>query len=312
MKIIFAGTPEFAVPCLVALLDSKHEVIAVYTQPDRPAGRGQKLTPSPIKQLALTKQIPVYQPVTLRDTEAQQQLRELKPEIMVVVAYGLILPSEILTIPPRGCINVHASLLPQWRGAAPIQRAILAGDPLTGITIMQMDQGLDTGDMLKKVECPIEPLDNSLSLQRKLATLGSEALLATLEDLELGNTHPEKQDATLSSYAKKIDKQEAELNWELSAVELDRMVRGYNPWPIAHTSVQDQLLKIWQAEVLSGNASAGVIIKSDSRGIDVGTGQGILRLLAIQLPGGRCLPVADVLHSKADLFVPGTTLGKKN
>lgn len=309
MRIVFAGTPEFAVPTLQALLQSEHEIIAVYTQPDKPAGRGQKLHASPIKQLAFAHNIPVYQPKTLRDETAQVELRALNPELIVVVAYGLILPLVVLTTPKFGCINVHASLLPRWRGAAPIQRAVLAGDKQTGVTIMQMDEGLDTGAMLKKVTCEISITDTSEILSHKLSTLGGEALLATLSDLKNNNLQIEIQDNDLANYAKKIIKTEAEINWQLSASEIDCMVRGYNPWPVAYTFFQDQMLRIWQAEVINENSDAapGTIINADKQGIDVVTGNGVLRILQMQLPNGRCLPVADILNSKAAWFVVGTT-----
>lgn len=313
MRIVFAGTPEFAVPTLQALLQSEHEIIAVYTQPDKPAGRGQKLHASPIKQLALAHNIPVYQPKTLRDENAQAELRALNPELMIVVAYGLILPLVVLTTPTFGCINVHASLLPRWRGAAPIQRAILAGDKQTGITIMQMDEGLDTGAMLKKVTCEITTTDTSEMLSHKLSTLGGEALLAALNDLQNNNLQPETQNNDLANYAKKIIKTEAEINWQLSATEIDCMVRGYNPWPVAYTFFHDQMLRIWQAEIINENSAAapGTIVHADKHGIDVATGNGVLRILQMQLPNSRCMPVADILNSKAAWFVVGTRLGDK-
>lgn len=308
MQIIFAGTPEFSTPSLDALIHSQHKVIAVYTQPDRPAGRGQKLTPSAIKQLAQKHHLPVYQPATLRDTGVQQQLAHLKPDIIVVIAYGLILPIDILSVPRYGCINVHASLLPRWRGAAPIQRAILAGDTTTGVTIMQMDKGLDTGDMLNKVTCPIEAKETSASLQQKLAILGSKALLKTLEEISSGHETSTPQDSTAACYAQKIEKREARINWQLTAIELDRLIRAFNPWPMAYTYLQNQLIKIWQAEPLSqpSKFSPGTIIGSNRNGIDVATSNGILRLLQLQMPGGRCLPVADILNAKGSLFSPGS------
>lgn len=310
MKIIFAGTPEFAVPTLEALIHSEHEILAVYTQPDRPAGRGQKISQSPVKQLALTNKIPVYQPATLRDADAQQQLQNLKPDVIIVVAYGLMLPPSILNLPRLGCINIHASLLPRWRGAAPIQRAILAGDHETGITIMQMEEGLDTGPILKKIVCPITATDTSAKLHEKLATLGNEALLTTLKNLTI--LQSEKQNSTQATYAQKIEKNEAEINWNLSAIELDRLVRAFNSWPIAYTYLQNQLVKIWEVEVLAEatNFTPGTIVRSSKDGIDVATSQGLLRLLIIQLAGGRCLPVADILHAKAEMFATGVKFGR--
>lgn len=312
MRIIFAGTPRFAAQCLEELIQSGHDVIAVFTQPDKPAGRGQKLTPSLVKDLALAHQIPVYQPTSLRDPQQQLPVQQLRPDIMVVVAYGALLPAAVLAIPPLGCINVHPSLLPRWRGAAPIQRTILAGDTTTGVTIMQMDTGLDTGPMLKKAFCPVDTSDTSNTLDQKLAVLGGKTLVITLKELGQGKIHPEPQDPTQACYAKKIEKQEAQLHWQLSAAELDRAVRGFNPWPVAFTFLKDQMIRIWQTEVLSEryNLAPGTIAYSSKQGIDVATGDGSLRLLQIQLPGSRVLPIADILNAKAEWFAPGTQLGK--
>lgn len=314
MRIIFAGTPEFAVPSLEKLINSDNEIIAVYTQPDRPAGRGQKLTPSPIKQLALKHSLPIYQPKTLRDFQEQQHIHQLNPDLMVVVAYGMLLPATVLTIPRLGCINVHPSLLPRWRGAAPIQRAILAGDKMTGVTIMQMDEGLDSGSMLLKIKYPIEPDDTSATLHDKLSKIGSEALFTVIKQLTFPSQQlqVEIQNANDASYATKITKQEAEINWDLYATELDLQVRGFNPWPVAYTFLNDQMIKIWQAIPLNENHQKvpGTIIRSDKNGIDVATGFGILRLTQLQLPGGRCLPVADILNAKADMFAVGAKLGR--
>lgn len=307
MRIIFAGTPEFAVPVLEGLLASDHEIIAVYTQPDRPAGRGQKLTASPVKQLAQAHQVPIFQPATLRDNQEQEHLRDLKPDLMVVVAYGLILPAPVLAIPQFGCINVHPSLLPRWRGAAPIQRAILCGDSKTGVTIMQMEEGLDSGPMLKKREYALEKTDTSLSLHHKLAYLGKELLLETIAEIVAGTAQPQIQDEAHVCYAKKIDKLEALINWLDDAEKIDRQVRGFNPWPVAYTHLGDQVVKVWQASLLSisDRHKPGEIIKADKEGIDVATGNGILRLLQIQLPGSRSLSVGEVLNAKAAWFAPG-------
>lgn len=312
MRIIFAGTPEFAVPTLQALINSSHEIIAVYTQPDKPSGRGQKLTPSPVKQLALANNLPVFQPKTLRDEIVQQQLRELNADVMVVAAYGLILPAVVLNIPCYGCINVHASLLPRWRGAAPIQRAIIAGDETTGITIMQMDEGLDTGGMYEKISCKIEAKETSETLTKKLASLGNDILLKTINALSKKEISAIAQDNTQACYAKKLEKAEAEINWQLSAVEIDRCVRGFNPWPTAFTVLNEQIIKVWETIPLdeSTNKAPGQIIQANKQGIDVATKDGVLRLLKIQLPGGRCLSVADILNAKKDWFVPGAHLGK--
>lgn len=307
-KIIFAGTPEFSVKTLAALISSPHEVVAVYTQPDRPAGRGRKLTPSPVKQLALQHHLPVCQPETLRDSTEQKKIADLAADLMVVVAYGLLLPLPVLHAPKLGCINVHASLLPRWRGAAPIQRAILAGDAETGVTIMQMDEGLDTGAMLAKITCPILSDETSATLHDKLASLGADALIKTLDQL----THitPEKQDNAHATYAKKIIKDEAKLNWDKPAVQLSRTVRAFNPWPVAFIQHGDAALRIWQASVVSGSqhSAPGTIVNVSHAGVDVATAQDVLRLEKIQLPGGRVLSAADLLNSRADEFAVGKKL----
>jgi methionyl-tRNA formyltransferase len=312
LKIIFAGTPEFALPSLQCLVASEHQILAVYTQPDRPKGRGRRLLMSPIKQFALEKNIPVCQPVTLRDVDEQKKLAAWQADLMVVVAYGLILPAVVLAIPPLGCINVHASLLPRWRGAAPIQRAILAGDTETGISIMQMDEGLDTGQVLQKVSCKINDRDTSQTLQERLAHLGAEALLESLRVIQQGNYQLQTQDDTARSYAKKIDKTEAVIDWRQDAKTIDRMIRAFNPKPVAYTFLNQLLLRVWSAIVLdqTANFPPGVIVKVAPEGIDVMTACGILRLLQLQLPNGRCLPVSEILHSKSHLFCVGMRLGQ--
>jgi methionyl-tRNA formyltransferase len=314
LNIIFAGTPEFALPSLRALLASEHQVIVVYTQPDRPKGRGRHLLMSPIKQLALEENLSVCQPVTLRNVGEQKKLAAWKADVMVVVAYGLILPPAVLTIPPFGCINVHASLLPRWRGAAPIQRAILAGDKETGISIMQMDEGWDTGQVLQKISCRIEQTDTSQSLQDRLAELGAQALISSLNNIQQGNYQLKPQDNHGSTYAKKIDKAEAEIDWSQSADVIDRMIRAFNPKPVAYTLLGQLLLRIWSAKVLdqSANNLPGTILQVSAQGIDVVTGEGCLRLLQLQLPSGRCLPVSALLHSKSHLFSVGTLLGQRH
>jgi len=312
LKILFAGTPEFAAVALKALLGSEHEVVAVYTQPDRPAGRGRKLTASPVKALALEHDLPIVQPASLKETNAQQELANWQADLMVVVAYGLILPETVLATPQLGCINVHASLLPKWRGAAPIQRAILAGDGQTGITIMQMDAGLDTGDMLYKVTCPINPGDTAEVLHDKLAELGAQALLDTLPDLSAGALQPEVQDEILASYAKKLQKSEAELDWNQGAEQLARQVWGFNPWPVAFTRHKNENLRIWMAYPVTEPVNAviegkpGEVVAESRDGIDVKTGDGFLRLQKLQLPGGKVQSAEQFLNAHHLL---GTRLG---
>ncbi|WP_088329267.1 methionyl-tRNA formyltransferase [Lacimicrobium sp. SS2-24] len=305
-RIVFAGTPDFAARHLQALIDSEHSVVAVYTQPDRPAGRGKKLQASAVKSLACTHDIPVYQPSSLRNEEAQQQLAELNADIMVVVAYGLILPQSVLDIPTNGCLNVHGSLLPKWRGAAPIQRAIWAGDTQTGITIMQMDKGLDTGDMLAKRAITIAATDTSASLYEKLAKLGPEVLLETLA--QLATIVPEPQDDNLASYAQKLSKEEAQLNWHQDAEQLARNVRAFNPWPVCYFEHQGTAIKVWQASVTDVKGQPGEIISADKHGIVIATARQGLRLEHIQLPGKKAMSAADVLNARRDDFTPGTVL----
>lgn len=310
LKLIFAGTPDFAARHLAALLSSDHEVVAVYTQPDKPAGRGQKLTASPVKELALAHNLPVYQPASLRNEEAQAELASLGADLMVVVAYGLILPKAVLDTPRLGCINVHGSLLPRWRGAAPIQRAIWAGDAETGVTIMQMDVGLDTGAMIRKVSCPIAADETSTSLYDKLAELGPQALVDTVDVMAAGNTTAEPQDDTLANYAQKLSKEEARIDWTMDAVAIERCIRAFNPWPISWCEVAGQTIKVWQAEVIEHEhgQSAGTLLKADKQGIDIATGKDVLRLLTLQPPGKKAMSVTDLLNSRRDWFEPGTQL----
>ncbi len=293
MKIIFAGTPQFAASALAELLP-RHHIVAVLTQPDRPSGRGMHLTASPVKQLALQHGLPVLQPMTLKTEEAQQAIAQLEADVMVVAAYGLILPKTVLQIPPHGCLNIHASLLPRWRGAAPIQRAILAGDAETGITIMQMDEGLDTGDMLLKKSCAIEADDTAQSLHDKLARLGAQCIVEALGELERGKLHPEQQNAQLATYAAKLTKSEAQLDWNLDAENLERAVRGYFPFPTAHTHFGDTPIKITRASISAGKAAApGTVIGANKDHILVACGNGALALEVLQKPGGKPIPAAQ-------------------
>ncbi|MBM0513270.1 methionyl-tRNA formyltransferase [Aeromonas hydrophila] len=310
LKLIFAGTPDFAARHLAALLSSDHEVVAVYTQPDKPAGRGQKLTASPVKELALAHNLPVYQPASLRKEEAQAELAALGADLMVVVAYGLILPKAVLDTPRLGCINVHGSLLPRWRGAAPIQRSIWAGDAETGVTIMQMDVGLDTGAMIRKVSCPIAADETSASLYDKLAGLGPQALVDTVNAMAADNTAAEAQDDALANYAEKLSKEEARIDWSMEAVAIERCIRAFNPWPISWFEVAGQTVKVWQAEVVAQDhgQTAGTLLKADKQGIDIATGKGVLRLLTLQPPGKKAMSVTDLLNSRRDWFEPRTQL----
>ncbi|TLM75720.1 methionyl-tRNA formyltransferase [Microbulbifer harenosus] len=316
LNIIFAGTPDFAAVHLQTLLDSEHNVIAVYSQPDRPAGRGKKLLASPVKQLALEHNIPVYQPLSLRNEKAQQELAALNADVMVVVAYGLILPQAVLDTPRLGCVNVHASLLPRWRGAAPIQRAVEAGDAESGVAIMQMEAGLDTGPVLVEVRTPIAANETGGSLHDKLAGLGGPALLAALHQLESGTAQPQVQDDALANYAGKISKEEARIDWARPAAELARLIRAFNPFPVCWTEFADskgnvERLRIYSARLEQGchNDVPGTILSADDEGILVACGREALRLTQLQLPGKKALPVAEILKGYRDLFAKGIRLG---
>lgn len=325
LRVIFAGTPEFSMHHLNALVQSRHQVIAVYTQPDRPAGRGKKLTASPVKKLAQEHEIPIYQPTSLKDETEQQKLVSLQADIMVVVAYGLILPKTILEAPKYGCINVHASLLPRWRGAAPIQRAIAAGDTHTGVTIMQMDEGLDTGDMLLKTECPIHKNDNAGIVHDRLIEAGCESLIHALEGIQSGTILGTRQDDSLSNYAPKISKDDARIDWTQSAEEIDCLIRAFNPFPVTHTQLDDKTIRIWQAHPLPDSQASsiltdadtdisgvkpGTIVKSESQGIIVACGKGHLVISQMQLPGKKALPVSTILNGYQHLFASGKQLGQ--
>ncbi|MCU7828448.1 MAG: methionyl-tRNA formyltransferase [Candidatus Thiodiazotropha sp. (ex Myrtea sp. 'scaly one' KF741663)] len=301
LRIIFAGTPDFAASALSALLTTEHRVVAVYTQPDRPAGRGRKLQPSPVKQLALTHGIEVHQPEKLKDPADQSALADLKADLMVVVAYGLLLPQAVLDAPRLGCINIHASLLPRWRGAAPIQRAVLAGDKESGVTIMQMEAGLDTGPMLHTLSTPIGPEDTGGSLHDRLAEMGARALLESLPGIADGSLHPVAQDDNLANYAKKLDKQESLIDWSQPAEAISRQVRAFNPWPVAQCRFEDKIMRIWQAIPLQEQAPVdlvpGVVVSAGKSGIDVATGSGLLRITQLQMPGKRAMSAADFLNA---------------
>lgn len=305
LKVLFAGTPEFAARHLQALIDSPHhQVVAVYSQPDRPAGRGRKLTASPVKAVALEAGLPVNQPTSFKESSALEQLAAIEADIMVVVAYGLLLPQAVLDTPRLGCINVHASLLPRWRGAAPIHRALLAGDARTGVTIMQMDKGLDTGDMLLKAECPIEPTDTSASLHDKLIELGCPALIDALDGLEAGTLKAEQQDDALATYAQKLAKTEGEIDWQQSAAEIHRQIRGLTPWPGAYTHWQGQTVRIHQASVVDAtlHAPPGTLVSLKAEGIEVATGESLLAIEQLQLPGKKAMSAADVLNARRQAF----------
>lgn len=289
MRIIYAGTPAFAAAALAALLDGGHDVVHVLTQPDRPAGRGLKPQASAVKQLALARQLPLSQPATLKDAALIAQLAELQAEVMVVAAYGLMIPESVLLLPLRGCLNIHASLLPRWRGAAPIQRAILAGDRETGVTIMQMDAGLDTGAMLLTQAMPIAADDTAQTLHDKLAATGAQLLLRTLQE----RPQPVLQDSASATYAAKISKAEAHIDWMRPATDIDRLIRAFNPAPGAYTTWNGQALKIWRAEpavvtAVSGTI-AGTVVQADNNGVVVATGAGAIRLLELQRAGGKRL-----------------------
>ncbi len=307
MRIVFAGTPDFAVPALRAA--ARHnEVVAVYTQPDRPAGRGRGLAASPVKREAVARGIPVYQPQTLRDEAAQQALRALAPDLLVVVAYGLILPRAVLAIPTQGCWNVHASLLPRWRGAAPIQRAIEAGDAETGVCLMQMEAGLDTGPVLLAITTDIDAEETGGQLHDRLAELGAQVLADGLGLLRAGlapRPVPQPQDGV--TYAHKLDKHEARLDWGQRAVVLARKVRAFDPWPVAEAEVAGERLRIHGAVAVPGHdgAAPGTVLAASRAGIDIACGRGALRLLAVQRDGGRTITAADYLNARRDLPVAG-------
>jgi methionyl-tRNA formyltransferase len=299
LSVVFAGTPEFSVPVLDALVRSAHQVLAVYTQPDRPAGRGRQLQASAVKQYAQRHELPIGQPTTLKDPAAVEKLASWGADVMVVVAYGLILPRPVLEIPRRGCINVHASLLPRWRGAAPIQRALLAGDSKTGVTIMQMDAGLDTGPMLLERSTPIAGVDTSRTLHDRLAVLGAHALIEVLDNLH--HIQAQEQPSDGVTYAHKISKEEALVDWHHSSIQLDRLVRAFNPWPVAETRLHGQQLRIWEAAPNdeSHGEAPGTVLRVSPHGIEVATGEGVLILKQVQLAGRKQVSAAEFARAHA-------------
>jgi methionyl-tRNA formyltransferase len=310
MNLVFAGTPEFAVPTLKALLDAGHTVLAVYTQPDRPAGRGRKVAQSPVKTFALEHGLPVHQPNSLKTEEEAETLRALNPEAMIVIAYGLMLPVSILNIPKYGCINVHASLLPRWRGAAPIQRSIEAGDAQTGVTIMQMNEGLDTGAVLAAAETPIGENDTGASLHDRLGQLGAQLLVETLAKLQRRELQPHPQDGSHATYAAKLKKEEAHLDWNSDAQVLARRVRAFNPWPVAYTTLDGQTLRVWMAHAENNSAMQGVpgaVLSANADGLRVQCAPGALRITRLQLEGGKILDARAFLNGRP--LAPGARLG---
>lgn len=307
MRIVFMGTPDFAVPSLQALIDAGHDVCAVYTQPDKPQGRKQILTAPPVKTLALEHDIPVFQPNTLKNEDEQARLRELAPEVIIVVAYGKLLPKAVLDIPPHGCINVHGSLLPRWRGAAPIQWAVIAGDEKAGVTTMQMAEGLDTGDMLLTYETKVGEKETAGELFDRLAQSGAELLTQTL--VKLDEITPRPQDDAQSCYAHMLDKQMAVIDWSKSAHEIDCLIRGLNPWPIALTTLSGERLKVFAAEKAAGNGEPGTVLEADpKKGLTVACGEGALKLTEIQLVGGKRMKATDFL--RGHVIEVGTKLGE--
>jgi len=310
LRIVFAGTPEFAVPPLDALHGAGHELVAVYTQPDRPAGRGQALTASPVKRRALELGLTVEQPASLKSPEAVDRLRAFGADLMVVVAYGLILPQAVLDVPRLGCWNIHASLLPRWRGAAPIQRAILAGDTSSGITIMQMEAGLDTGPMLLVRETPIGPREHGGVLHDRLSVLGAEAIVAAIDAWQAGDLSPRPQPAEGATYAAKIRKEEARIDWTQPAVAIDRQVRAFNPWPVAETTWDGRQLRLWQSApepaAEQAGAAPGAVLESAGGRIVVATGAGALRLQQVQVAGRRAMSAAEFLNANT---LAGARLG---
>lgn len=312
LRIIFAGTPDFAARHLQALIDSEHQIVGVYSQPDRPAGRGKKLKASEVKELALANELTVFQPDSLKSDDALAELSSLNADLMIVVAYGLLLPKAILEAPRLGCLNVHGSILPRWRGAAPIQRAIWAGDEETGVTIMQMDEGLDTGDMLHISRCPITTTETSASLYAKLADLGPSALIDTITKLANGEITPQVQNDELANYAKKLSKDEANIDWSMDAAQIERNIRSFNPWPVCFTQMGEHTVKVYQANVVDQQGTAGTVLQSDKHGIVIACGTNALNITQVQPQGKKPMAITDFLNGRADWVTPGTLIGEHN
>jgi methionyl-tRNA formyltransferase len=308
MNIVFAGTPDFAAAHLKALIDAKYNIKAVYTQPDRPAGRGKKLSPSAVKQLALEHDLALEQPLNFKSEDTVETLKKYQADIMIVVAYGLILPKSVLDTPPLGCLNVHGSLLPKWRGAAPIQRAIWAGDTNTGVAIMQMDEGLDTGDVLLQKSIAVESDDTSASMYAKLAELGPLALVECLE--KLPSLSPVKQDDALASYAKKLSKEEAKCDWSLDSEQLERNVRAFNPWPMAWFDFAEQNVKIHHAHCVKQDSekAPGTVLNFNKHGLDIACAKGVLRITKLQVPGKKAQDLSQLVNGNAEMFTIGSVL----
>ncbi|MEQ6885650.1 methionyl-tRNA formyltransferase [Salicola sp. Rm-C-2C1-2] len=313
MRIVFAGTPDFAATSLSALIEAGHDIMAVYTQPDRPAGRGRKARRGPVSQLAHDHGLRIEQPESLRNDEAQATLRDIAPDVMVIAAYGLILPQPVLDIPDHGCLNVHASLLPRWRGAAPIQWAIAAGDSETGISIMQMDAGLDTGDVVSRHRIPIMDDETGGSLHDRLAESGGKAITGALHELAHGSLAPEPQDDHRATYARKLERSDGRIDWQSTAQSLARRIRAFNPWPMAHSTMDDDAIRVLSAEAVNTDVTdskPGTVLAREPAGALVQCGEGVIRITRVQLPGGRPQSVRDLINGGRPVLLPGQRLGQ--